>query len=540
MGGRGFRKPAIGILLFIFVNFSLVLAATGLSWEGMNPVERVDLAVYGVINANRTGQTGVARSDGELFPGYLRSLPNQKVHSGFSLNTNSCASCHMTHTAPGEALTFQRSVYNTCTTCHFDATITTYNVLTDASLSGGRFYDGDFTGVGDRAGVSYHLATGLKTIGDAPGADRSRPGWWEMPFTCGSCHAPHGSYSSRHLTFNPNGQARRFGPAALTEGADGKYRPALTEDKAPWLFYETDSAYFADYGVVIRNAVNQVVTDEFFINYHDGYAVPQGNPGPAPYTVTFSQAVVVLFDVQNLGQPDESVSYRAGQVNFCTSCHTGYLQETVLDGQTHYYTHHAGFEHPVNSDISGYVGGLINNPDQRFRLEEEGTKRRLVCLSCHFAHGTDAGLIRDSLFNLMYPDGAGAPANTHLLRFGERQSCLVCHATPPADTLTIIATDPVDGSVTAGVPPAVGIIFDRRVDTAAVPGNIAVYDSVSLAAVPGSFSYEDSQRKVVFTPDAGSLAAGNSYTVDVTTGVRSLFGRALPAPYRFNFTVGPP
>lgn len=540
MGRKGFRKPAIGILLFIFVNVGVVLAASGLSWEGKNPAERVDLAVYEIFNANRTGHIGVARSDGELFPGYLRNLDDQKVHNGFSLNTNSCASCHMTHTALGRALTFQRSVYNNCTSCHFNDTMTTYNVLAADNLSGGRFYDGDFTGVGERAGVSYHLATGLRTIGDAPGADRTRPGWWDMPFTCGACHAPHGSYSSRHLTYNPNGQARRFEPAALTAGADGKYRPALLEDKVPWLFYELDSASFSDYGVVIKNAMDQVVTGEFFIHYRDGYAVPQGDPGPAPYTITFSQAVMVRFDVQNPGQQNESVLYRAGQVNFCTSCHSFYLQETAQDGQTYLYTRHAGFEHPINSDISGYAGSLIRNPDLRFRLEEEGSEQRLVCLSCHFAHGTDAGLIRDSQFNLMYPNGAGAPANTSLLRFGGRQSCLVCHETMPAETLTVKSTDPANSSVTAGAPAAVRIFFDRRVDTATVAGNIAVFESVYRAAVPGVFSYENSQRTVVFTPDAGALTAGSSYTVEVSTGVKSLFDRALPALYSFTFTVGSP
>lgn len=535
MGRSGIKKPAIGILLFIFVNVGLVLAASGLSWEGKNPAERVDLAVYGIINANRTGY-----EEAEGFNGYLRNIAGQRVHSGFTLNSNSCASCHMTHTAQGQGLTFQKSVYNTCTTCHFDATMTTYNVLAAGNMPGGRFYDGDFVGEGERAGVSFHLATGLKKIGDAPGADIVKPGWWDKPFTCGSCHAPHGSPSGRQLNYNPNGQARRFGPVALLAGADGKYRPSGLEDRKPWLFYEQDSTHFNDFGLVIKNADNEVVTDEFFIHYQEGYAVPQGSPGPAPYAITFSEAVIVRFDVENPGQENESVIYRAGQVNFCTSCHSSYLQEAEQDGQTYLYTRHAGFEHPINNDISGDIGGMINNPDERFRLEEEGTQRRLVCLSCHFAHGTDAGLILDSEFNVMYPDGTGVPENTHLLRFGGRESCLICHETMPAGTLSVRATDPVDGFETAGAPPSVRIFFDRRLDVATVAGNIAVYDSHSQAPVTGTFSYDDSHRTVVFTPEEGELAEGNEYKVDVTDGVRSLFGRALDALYQFVFTVGPP
>jgi predicted CXXCH cytochrome family protein len=185
----GFRKPALALLLaFVMVNLGIVLAA-GLPWEGKNPVARLDLAAEGVFNANRTGHAGV---DG--FDGYLRNVGGQSVHQSFLLNTNSCASCHLTHTAPGEKLLFQRSVYNTCTACHFDGTMNTYDILREAGLAGGRFYDGDEPfafDVSGRSGVSFHLATGLKTTGEAPGADPSLEGWWERPFTCGSCPPRH-------------------------------------------------------------------------------------------------------------------------------------------------------------------------------------------------------------------------------------------------------------------------------------------------------------------------------------------------------------
>lgn len=541
------RKPAMAILIFLLVvNVGFVLAS-GLPWDGKNPVARVDLAEEDIFNANRTGHDDV-----NGFNSYLRNLAGQGVHSNFQLNTNSCASCHMTHTGQGDQLLFQASVYNTCTACHFDTTMGAYNILTGEDrekkpAGGGRFYDGDF-GIAERNGASFHLATGLKSIGDAPGADLSRAGWWNKSFTCGSCHAPHGSYSGRHMQFNPNGQAERFTNITLVavDGEEDTYRPAPSyHEQTPWLYYDRESVYGSVYGVEIKNGNNTVVTDEFFVHYRDGYVQKTGDPGPGPYRITFSRAMVVDIEVipavivNNQVMSDEQVIYRSGIVNFCTACHTGYLEEVSMGGEAYLYTRHASFEHPINMDITGYVAdGFIEDPDPRFKLETDrpwdGSEERLVCLSCHFAHGTDAGLILDKNFTLMYT-GENAPSQTHLLRFGGRQSCMVCHKGMPSGRLTVESTEPVDGATTDAPPPQILVTFDRRVDMGTLSGNVSVYDSGSQQVVPGTFSTVD-YRTVVFTPNT-PLEEGKDYTVDLTTAIRSWFGRTLNSLYRFIFTV---
>lgn len=416
------RKPALAVMIFcLFVNVGIVLAA----WE-KNPAPRINLADENILNANRSGQSGV---DG--YDGYLRNVLGQNVHSSFMLNSNSCASCHLTHLGQGNQLLFQASLYNTCTTCHFDSSMNTYNILSGGE-SGGRFYDGEFNMSG-RTGVSVHLATGLKKISDAPGADTSVAGWWDQSFSCGSCHAPHGTYSERHLHVNPNGQAKRYYniPLSLVDSATARYRPATHDDKAPWLYYQSGSTLASAHGVVIKNNSGQVVTDQFFLHLQQGYVEIAGSPGPGPYTITFSQALFVDIEVVPAvtGQGEETI-YRSGTTEFCTACHTGYLG--TQNGKT--VTNHLSFSHVINEDIyQDYIGPGLINPDGRLKLEKSRNlqEERLVCLTCHFAHGTDAALMVDRNFEPMYTGGTAVPENTHLLRFGQQdgvwESCTICH-----------------------------------------------------------------------------------------------------------------
>jgi len=148
----------------------------------------------GIVNANKSG-VGVGT---QTPTAVVKAKPVQRTHGEYQNNTNSCASCHQTHTAAAENLLFKDGVYTTCTACH-DGTLGLLNVFTGSSA-------GTFAGTA-AGGASMHLPTGVLATKAAPGGNASGTGAWAADFTCASCHSPHGSYSDRLLNYNPNGIA---------------------------------------------------------------------------------------------------------------------------------------------------------------------------------------------------------------------------------------------------------------------------------------------------------------------------------------------
>jgi predicted CXXCH cytochrome family protein len=162
----------------------------------------------GINNANQSGvgvggqtvNTGVLKSQ-NMVDNHGKTGA-QRTHGEYQNNTNSCASCHQTHTASAKSLLFKDGVYSTCTACH-DGTLGFYNVFgnKDKASSAGTFggtHDGN---------MSVHLADGAVKMKAAPGGNPNGTGTWDKEFNCASCHSPHGSYSDRLLHYNPNNMA---------------------------------------------------------------------------------------------------------------------------------------------------------------------------------------------------------------------------------------------------------------------------------------------------------------------------------------------
>lgn len=192
-----------------------------------------------IINANKSGlgvggqevNTGVLKSNGMVDNKGHQGA--QRTHGEYQNNTNSCASCHQTHTAASKSLLFKDGVYSTCTACH-DGTLGFYNVFgnKDKASSAGTFggtHDGN---------MSIHMADGAVKMKAAPGGNPNGTGTWDKEFNCASCHSPHGSYSDRLLHYNPNNMA-------FTTPAEGGLKAGgyTTETKAPVLAFAADGKY---------------------------------------------------------------------------------------------------------------------------------------------------------------------------------------------------------------------------------------------------------------------------------------------------------
>ena len=180
---------------------------------------------YPHLNSNDTGFF-----DSDFIGNYnslVRAVPGQNVHTNFQVNTNSCASCHMTHTAVGQKLLFQATISDTCFACH-DGTIGVLNVIAAPTLDyryGGSKTAGTFGSVDGMYNASVHNVNEV-TVSGAPGGNMSQEADsaglvstnWNKAFSCASCHAPHGSHSIRLLHANPNLLGWR--DANPTEGTD--------------------------------------------------------------------------------------------------------------------------------------------------------------------------------------------------------------------------------------------------------------------------------------------------------------------------------
>ncbi|MGJ7920303.1 cytochrome c3 family protein [Neobacillus sp. LXY-4] len=204
-------------LSLLFAVMMIALFATAAAAENLTPGTANEGGADPIIqNANKTAE-GVDVNDGSTSATVRKNLAGHNTHTSYQNNTNSCASCHQTHTAKGDQLLFADGVYNTCTACH-DGTLGFLNVFSDGSVTADTAVTMSGAGTfGGTHGSSVHMANDSVQIKAAPGGnpadltdadtsdDKVRGTMWGESFNCASCHAPHGSYSDRLLQYNPNG-----------------------------------------------------------------------------------------------------------------------------------------------------------------------------------------------------------------------------------------------------------------------------------------------------------------------------------------------
>ncbi len=109
--------------------------------------------------------------------------------------------------------------------------------------------------------------------------------------------------------------------------------------------------------------------------------------------------------VAHRGTLQEKVTYKGGSNQLCTACHIDYGQHT--GGQ-----YSGGTRHVVNVTVD----------DKHFPADLPLENGKLVCLTCHYAHGT-------SVTNTTA--GGGAQLSTALKRRGDWGVCSQCHFNQP-------------------------------------------------------------------------------------------------------------
>ncbi|NHC41345.1 cytochrome c3 family protein [Bacillus sp. MM2020_1] len=437
-------------LLFAIMLFGMFAAAA--SAATMTPGQKGP----SITNSNETGKN--VDLPGDHNSDVVKTLTGQKTHTSYQNNTNSCASCHQTHTAKGDSLLFADDVYNTCTACH-DGTLGFKNVFASgetASMTGAGTFGGTH-------GASQHTANDSLKIKAAPGGnpdvegdDKTNGTAWGENFNCASCHAPHGSYSDRLLQYNPNGIASMpasqggmqlenvpvvdtlpamttpaeiaAAPAVVlyrtTDGTSGvvtvaqynKGASAYTKSEAPWLYgYDNRTDGKTYWSRFMKDATTVAAygsTAGVYFDYEHAQAYSTADAGKTalnnaatgflarPVVVKmakeaddtviqsayYSGAPLAKFSnvteqkLKDLGytvgtDADKTVKNVGVQMSkFCAACHTDYLTASGTKashfGDANSAT--AAYRHSTNSDS-------------------------YTCVRCHYGHGTDAYIMKDSL-----------------------------------------------------------------------------------------------------------------------------------------------
>jgi predicted CXXCH cytochrome family protein len=394
----------------------------------------------GAINENASN-TGSGVDKNNNFDEVIKNVDGHKTHGEYANNTNSCASCHQTHTSKGKQLLFADTTYQTCAACH-DGTLGFYNVFetgANANLDGAGTFGGSHAN-----NMSIHQSNDSVLVKAAPGGnklstDKAGTGW-SASFSCASCHAPHGSYSDRLLHYNPNGMATRAdqggkqialhdvtttkpaaGVSALVretstefiEGTDVLAEKVYlytgtTKQEKPMLYgysshgtpHFTHLAYnHPTYGA---GRIEYGNPDVYFSNEH-GYfkaLTLKGNQilkGSTTLKGQVSLAYVVDMDLQEVQNIDGLKIYKNNQSAYWTEKTLG----TAADAPKNFVGQGVALSNFCSSCHTDYLAKSSSSTGVKSGTFDHSYRHTTnsatyTCARCHFAHGTDAEIMMDA------------------------------------------------------------------------------------------------------------------------------------------------
>lgn len=398
------------------------------------------------------------------------ALADTPIHSGYTANTDACASCHSVHNAAeGADLLKWIDISTACMACH-DGTVTaTYNVraghVGDAVDAQGNpvLSNGGLFAVlkdGNTNSASQHdVFTGIK-VGTAPGgqpADQAgnntvdQYGEWTSSFSCASCHDPHSTGGNPRLLHpNPN---LVMSQGTSSPGVQGALLGDFQGDQTPKYYFSAvkivANATKDARGTLITSLTGKVKpnlgsTISVYINggtklsssyYSVKFDVDNTNPAKPvtkPYvifnktppistgavTVDYTPVLIVDMTIANKLQASEAISYISGMTDFCSACHTDYNGKRSVDGvlQTGKYATN-GYHHSGDSTNSSY-------PQLGNYGSTEGS-----CLTCHYAHGVDQDrwAVTAARVNIAEYNSPELSGSSMLKRLPNSGTCETCH-----------------------------------------------------------------------------------------------------------------
>lgn len=407
-------------------------------------------------------------------------------HQNFKANTDGCASCHTTHTAVGPKLLSGASTYITCTNCH-NGTESVYDVKlgqvgsTDAATttytnSNAGLFEGNVT-VG--MAKSRHVADSGTNIDMANYGSNGNYSGTNI-FTCAGCHDPHKKladysgngtqYNARLLKVAPKVVYNSDSKAVLSNGAAGV--PAGTGSasivkstntasvlsgtwgymniypQTPNLYIRTGAAAPYTYTVVDPSTYTFNATSGVF-TFTSGYST--ANTYVASYWAK-APLVTVSYSNYRVTTPNATAAEVATYSdtnfnNWCSTCHNDFGLSNDAKVAVGDYT--MKYRHAVSKSDQGMaqaaksgtflpkINGVALTGASSINLPTTpltGSAGNILCVTCHYAHGTKATSVVNSdnvtISTAGTANGATQASWTNtsrLLRYDNRDTCEACH-----------------------------------------------------------------------------------------------------------------
>lgn len=433
-----------------------------------SPDPHVDVNGSGLVNANQTG-----------FNNTRKQRDGQKVHGFYQNNTNSCASCHQTHTANNDNLLFKNGVYSTCSACH-DGTTGASNTFTAITTKTANSIDGTFDVSADVAHGSLHQADGSLKITSAPGGNSdSTSAIWNQEFDCASCHASHGGGSAQenNLSLDPLGWGGvQYVANGTKDQKNGKlFKNILIHDTIPlakgdpYILVRTTATGvtatktnigYIYYRAGVRNGDPIIQTYRWDGNgngYVPDYSLWLRDKGYKDPSSPFSNADTVLKDTSSKEVTNNiTVIWRDGFA-FGSGIATvksaniaiGIDVETTDDIKSLYDSTNVSYIPDSGVEMTKYCAACHTDYSTTPATGDSGTLTayhrhpsvtdQLTCVRCHFAHGSKAQIMKGSDDQLAKTTDTLSDTNhsSALRRYVDMDSCYTsgCHSNDSSNAL---------------------------------------------------------------------------------------------------------
>lgn len=348
------------------------------------PDTHVDLDGSGLKNANATGYNNTRKQ-----------RTGQKVHGFYQNNTNSCASCHQTHTGADNNLLFKDGAYSTCSACH-DGTTGAYNSFAPVSEENAHSIAGTFNVQTANHNGSLHTADGSLKVSAAPGgntgaADTNKQ--WGQEFDCASCHAAHGNGSAgasgeNNLSLDPLGWGSvQYYPVGFDK--DGKGTLATKDDANGKLFKDltiktsVPGTFETPYIIVKINLADQAAVDANY--FYKRANVPAGSDIIQTYRWDGSKYVADY----SLWLQEKGYPYKADTVLY-----NGTTDITRATGMTVVWRDGFAFGTQVANvtkatisigvdvETTDDIASLFDSKNTKY-IKDSGTQMSKYCSACH-------------------------------------------------------------------------------------------------------------------------------------------------------------